>query len=42
MWDRLVVAWSKGDLTTLEELLHAGKQEFPELNEKLIAARNRR
>ena len=42
MLDRLIAAWSTGDVATLEGLLHAGKQEFPELHEKLIAARNRR
>ena len=39
MLDRLIAAWSTGDVATLEGLLHAGN---PELHDKLIAARNRR
>jgi uncharacterized protein YbaP (TraB family) len=40
--NQIVQAWTKGDLAALEELLNGSKNDFPDLHEKLIAARNRR
>lgn len=38
----IVQSWAKGDTRAVEELLHAGAKEFPDLHEKLYLARNRR
>lgn len=38
----IVQSWAKGDTRAVEERLHAGAREFPDLHEKVYVARNRR
>lgn len=38
----IVQSWAKGDTGAVEQLLHGGAKEFPELHRKLFTERNRR
>jgi uncharacterized protein len=40
--DRIVQAWTKGDVNVMEDLLLAGMREYPEVQQKLVVDRNRR
>lgn len=40
--DTIVTAWLKGDTDRLASLLNIGRQQHPELHEKVVVARNRR
>jgi len=40
--DQIVQAWLKGDSASIESLLLAGMNEYPDLHQKMIVERNRR
>jgi uncharacterized protein YbaP (TraB family) len=39
--DKLIAAWSRGDVKTLEQLMAEGFEQFPDLYQPLVVARNR-
>ena len=39
--DKLITAWSRGDVVALEQLLSEGFEQFPDLYQPLVVARNR-
>jgi uncharacterized protein YbaP (TraB family) len=39
--DKLIDAWSRGDVTALEQLMSEGFEKFPDLYQPLVVARNR-